>query len=105
MAARGWPMWCFDCEAAFLNGIEYLRDLYFRAPKEGLRGVPDGALLECVKGVFGLRESPRLWYLKFRGDLIEIGWSEVGFAKCFFILRDPMGELCGLLILHVDDGC
>ena len=39
--------------------------------------MPDGCLIELVKGVFGLKESPRLWWLKFRDAILESGFQEV----------------------------
>ena len=104
VSANAWTLECFDCEAAFLNGVTALRNLFFTPPKEGPPGVPAGAILECVKGVFGLQESPRLWYMKFRGNLLLVGWQEAPFAKAVFLLYDGDDELCGVLCIHVDDG-
>ena len=90
----------FDCKTAFLTGKEHDRDIYCRPPKEGLPGVEPGSLLKLVKGAYGLREAPRLWYLRAREVLLEAGFEEMQTAKACFILRNH-----GMLILHVDDAC
>ena len=37
-------------------------------------------------------------------DLIACGWQEVRAAPATFILKDMQGKLCGVMVLHVDDG-
>ena len=96
----------FDCKTAFLTGKEHDRDIYCRPPKEGLPGVPPGSLLKLVKGAYGLREAPRLWYLRAREILMEAGFEEMNTAKACFTLHDRSGPEpvnVGLLVLHVDD--
>ena len=57
-----WKIAAGDVEAAFLNGNEARRNLYFSQPARGLPGLEPGALVEVIKGVFGLSTSPRLWW-------------------------------------------
>ena len=68
-AQFGWQLAAGDVEAAFLNGVEFKRGLYFEVPKRGLPGVPAGSLVEIVKGVFGLSNSSRLWWDKLAKEL------------------------------------
>ena len=42
--------------------------------------------------------------MRIRGDLLECGWTEVKAASATFILKDEKKQLCGVLVLHVDDG-
>ena len=96
----------FDCKTAFLTGKEHDRDIYCRPPKEGLPGVPPGSLLKLVKGAYGLREAPRLWYLKAREILKEAGFEEMQTAKACFVLIDRSQDVpinMAMLVLHVDD--
>ena len=86
--------------------------MYLRPPREGLPGVPADALIEILKGVFGLKEAPRQWYISFSRILVECGFEELKTAKGCFVLRsdepDPetgVGQVQGLLVAHVDDGC
>ena len=78
--------------------------MYARAPL-GFKSVNPNTLWKIKKGVFGLQEAPRLWWLKFRGDLLELGWIELRYIKAMFILLDKKThKLVGILVIHVDDG-
>ena len=97
----------FDCKTAFLTGKEQNREIYCRPPKEGLPGVPPGSLLKLVKGTYGLREAPRLWYLRAREVLLEAGFEEMQTARACFCVYDRSNPKevvnVGMLVLHVDD--
>ena len=98
----------FDCKTAFLTGKTHDRDIYCRPPKEGLPGVLPGSLLKLVKGAYGLREAPRLWYLKAREILQEAGFEEMQTGRACFCVYDRSGKEpvnVGMLVLHVDDAC
>ena len=90
-------------ETAFLNGVQLDRELYVWPPTD-VKNVDPKRLWKLKKGVFGLTEAPRLWWLRIRGDLLSCGWTEVHAAAAPFILKDKSGNLCGVLVLHVDDG-
>ena len=101
-----WDLRTFDVNTAFLSGKEQTRELYVRLPPDGLPGVPHGSLLKLIKGVYGLKEAPRLWYLRAVELIRESGWTELESSKATFVCRDPKtGELTGMLVLHVDDAC
>ena len=104
----GWQVATFDVGDVFLTGMETMSRLCVRPPREGIRGVPQNTLIELrihiVKGVFGLKESPRLWWLKLRQALVDFGWEELTFATATFVLRGEDGTLCDMLVVHVDDG-
>ena len=62
----------------------------------GLPGVEKGALIEIVKGVFGLPDSPRGWWRELReGD----SWTSLKLDHAFFCLRDSSGHLIGMIFL------
>ena len=105
---RKWRLRTFDVKTAFLSGKQHNREIYMRPPPEGLPGVPPGSLLKIVKGAYGLREAPRLWYLKAREVILSCGFEELQTARACFVLRDktkPDAPLCGMMVLHVDDAC
>lgn len=59
---HGWKVAAGDVEAAFLNGNEARRNLYFRQPARGLPGLEPGVLIEVLKGrSFGGKSCPRRW--------------------------------------------
>ena len=113
LAAHGsWRIAAGDVEAAFLNGVEARRGLYFEPPVKDLPGVPPGSIIEIIKGVFGLSTSPRLWWDKLTEELrelvIEIGGCRLHMEHhqldpCFLLLRDEGGNLRGAMVTHVDD--
>ena len=109
---HGWKLAAGDVEAAFLNGNEARRNLYFRQPARGLPGLERDVLVEVVKGVFGLSTSPRLWWEKLSKALLDLKINIDGddlrlvqhdLDACLFILRDRGDLPCGALITHVDD--
>ena len=70
--------------------------------------MPPGSLLKLVKGAYGLREAPRLWYLRAREILQEAGFEEMQTGRACFVLMDRTGKEpvnMGRLVLHVDDAC
>ena len=113
-AQLSWRLAAGDVEAAFLNGIESKRHLYFEPPRRGLPGVEEGSLIEIVKGVFGLSNSPRLWWDKLAAELLALEITVGGkalrlhhhdFDPCLLLLRevDDPTKLHGAMITHVDD--
>ena len=108
----GWHLVAGDIEAAFLNGDEARRDLYFEPPTLGLTGVEPGSIIEIVKGVFGLSTSPRLWWDRLAGTLSELviyygeevlKLEQHYLDSCLFLLKNEKKELRGILATHVDD--
>ena len=108
----GWKLAAGDIEAAFLNGDEARRDLYFEPPASGLTGVEPGSIIEIVKGVFGLSTSPRLWWDRLAGTLCDLvvyyGEETLKLEQhyldnCLFLLKNERNELRGMLATHVDD--
>ena len=58
-----------------------------------------------MKDVYGLKEAPRLWYLRARQLITQCGWEELRTAKATFVVRNPEGSLAGMMVLHFDDAC
>ena len=107
--SMGWTGELFDVATAFLTGKKLDRELYARAPKEGLPAVKNVkvapyALLRVLKGAYGLTDAPRLWYLRAREKLQAIGFVELTCARALFRFFNKAGKLVATLTLHVDDG-
>eukprot|EP00971_Amphidinium_carterae_P034903 687385-Amphidinium_carterae.1 len=103
VAQSGWTLGVFDVKDAFLAGVFNDRLLYVKLPREGIPSVEPGSLILLKKGVFGLPESPRLWWVKIHSIIMQAGFVEwQGFPAAFLFFD---GEtLQGCLVLHVDDG-
>ena len=59
-------------------------------------------IIRLTKGGFGLSESPRLWYLRLRRGLLELGLRELKLSPGTFVFHAG-GTLRGVLAVHVDD--
>ena len=83
----GWEVQYEDVSAAFLQGKKLPpgREVYVKIPfgypmyvnlfiKETVGEDCRDDLLKLEKGGFGLSESPRLWYMEYKGTLKDIGW-------------------------------
>ena len=84
--ARGWRASIADIKAAFLNGVEAPRGLYFRQPRRGIPTLQPGQIVEIVKGVFGLSTSPKRWWLKLSRELKDMVFEVPGVGK---VLVEP----------------
>jgi len=110
-----------DVSSAFLQGEDLPADrkLFMRVPNNLPKHASDHVqrwagpgyrsdVVRIVKGIFGLSESPRLWYERFRNVLRELGFKEMKLFPCVFVLWHQSGELSGriraLMSIHVDDG-
>jgi len=115
-AQWNWLMAFSDISAAFLQG-DYLPDerrVFIQTPKnypffvrQFLRTkIPDGArtdVFRMKKAGFGLAESTRLWYHRFKRGAESIGGRELQLCPGLFSFFGPAGELQALLAVHVDD--
>ncbi|OLQ07092.1 hypothetical protein AK812_SmicGene9563 [Symbiodinium microadriaticum] len=107
----GWRMGTADVKSAFMKGERYMegtRELYVKNVE--VRGdspsLPVGRKLSRVlKGVFGLADAPREWFLRLRKSVVRRGWrtSTMDAATFFLWSQDSTPRLLGMLCSHVDD--
>ena len=77
---KGWRLWSADVKSAFLKGDPYMnRELYVgnirtSAPDEPTLPFGPLGLARVRKGVFGLADAPRQWYLRLHRSLAGRGW-------------------------------
>ena len=94
-------------KTTILSGENTHREIYCRAPREGLPGVAEGSLIKLVKGAYGLREAPRLISSDSEADLGG-RFERIENSKGSLVLRDCSAKeptTVGMLVLHVDDAC
>ena len=109
--AAGWRLWSADVKSAFLKGDPYMsgeREIYVqdvRRSDPSEPGVPleNGRLAKVRKGVFGLADAPRMWWLRLDRALSERGWQRGMMDGACWYLRGAQRELRGIIISHVDD--
>ncbi|CAK9096528.1 unnamed protein product [Durusdinium trenchii] len=110
-AAKGWTLWSADVKSAFLKGElfqEGERELYIgniraTSPDEPLLPFSPHGLAKVRKGVFGLADSPRRWYLRLNKSLTKLGWLRSSMDAAQWFLKSPDGTLDGIVVSHVDD--
>lgn len=112
----GWEVQYEDVSAAFLQGKKLPpgREVYVKIPfgypmyvnlfiKETVGEDCRDDLLKLEKGGFGLSESPRLWYMEYKGTLKDIGVEEMKLVPGMFRAFHPDGRLRAVVCIHVDD--
>lgn len=87
----------FDIKTAFLYG-ELDETVYMEQPEGFCRDSSKVCLLK--RSLYGLKQSPRQWNIKFSDFLKEMDLSVSEHDNCVFYRRDPML----ILAIYVDDG-
>lgn len=111
-ASKRWRLKAADIKSAFLKGEEFApgeRELYIANIRTICDDEPDlplgeGGLARLRKGIFGLSDSPRRWYLRLHKSLCKLGWvrSEIDPAL-WFLWNHQHDEIIGMVLSHVDD--
>ena len=110
--SQGWRLRSADIKSAFMKG-EFFdvgeRELYIENIKPQHPGEPTlplkpGVLCRLRKGIFGLADSPRRWYLRLHKSLDKLGWKRSMIDLALWYLWDDTGtKLEGVIGSHVDD--
>ena len=95
-AIYGWQILQFDVTTAFLNG-DLDEEIYVQPPE----GYPEAMhkVLLLKKSLYGLKQSPRAWYRKFRQEMEKLGFRVSKYDPCLFI----HSEHRMYLTVYVDD--
>ena len=90
-----------DVPVAFTNaGLD--EDVFMEIP-EGYREGKDGMVCKLKKSLYGLKQSPRNWYLMISKFIVEsLGFKPTVSDPCLFSKRSTTGRLM-MLFLFVDD--
>ena len=89
----------FDVTSAFTQA-DIDSDIYVEPPE----GYPQyqGKVLKLVKALYGTKQASRMWQLKLREKLIEMGFANSSHDPCLFSRRTPEGSIM-LIGVYVDD--
>lgn len=106
-----WVIISADVKAAFLKGDPYVgRELYLTntSPKNSpSTPLLPGQLARVLKGVFGLADAPREWWLRLSRAMEDHSWSRSLIDAAMWCLWSEDGEggkaLEGIVVAHVDD--
>ena len=108
-----WWLRSADVRAAFLKGDPYVQRVLYICGSDPAKGptipIPNGAVAKVLKGVFGLADAPREWWLRLSRELKQEGWtiSLLDGALWYLWLDDECKpgskKLAGAIVGHVDD--
>ncbi|KAL6338672.1 hypothetical protein AAG906_021489 [Vitis piasezkii] len=89
-----------DVKTTFLHGE--LDELIYMQPPEGFgEGIKDGQVCLLKKSLYGLKQSPRLWYKRFDKYMLDIGFNRSSHDGCVYF--KPTEDNMVYLLLYVDD--
>jgi transposase InsO family protein len=91
-----------DVSTAFLNG-ELSEDevVYMRQPEGTVEPGTEHLVCKLKKGLYGLKQSPRIWYFKMDAFLREQGFERSEHDHCLYTLCNNGKKI--VLALYVDD--
>lgn len=88
-----------DVETAFLNG-KIISEVYVNQPK-GFAKRKYNKVYKLLKSLYGLRESPRLWYKCFNNFINELGFKRSNYDYCLYVKSNNNEPI--YILLFVDD--
>ena len=104
---KHWKLASADVRAAFLKGDPYMdREMYVTPAEFGpvcTEWKSASGLYRVKKGVFGLADAPRQWYLRLCRCMKAHGWTMSFLDQACWYKWSPKGELQGMIVGHVDD--
>ena len=100
LAARfQWLIWQFDVKNAFLHG-DLTEEVYMQHPPGYSLG-PPGTVCRLRKSLYGLKQSPRMWFGKFTTVMLAQGYTQSNSDVTLFVHHGPGGVV--ILVVYVDD--
>ena len=108
---KDWVLMSADVKSAFLKGDPYMsRELYISGTNSRTNPeipLQSGQLARVLKGIFGLADAPREWWLRLSRAMDEHKWTRsiLDAAMWCFWKTDGSGQrqLAGVIVAHVDD--
>ena len=99
-ANNDWVLVHLDVITAFLNG-DLKEIVYMEVPQGFQNSSTINKVCKLRKSLYGLRQSPRTWFEKIYGFLIQQGLSHTEADYSLFYITSSNGII--ILILYVDD--
>ena len=85
---KGWDMQQLDIKSAYLHGK--LEEEIFMTQPPGFEADPN-LVCKLIHSLYGLKQSGRAWYLKFRDVLSKYGFHQLEVKHCLY-KRDHNGK-------------
>lgn len=94
------PIYQLDFVTAYLNG-DIDTDVYMKQPPGHEDPTKPGWVCKMKKGLYGLKQSGRLWNIKLNDYLLKIGFTRSKSDSCMYTRHD--GSDITVLSVYVDD--
>jgi hypothetical protein len=99
-ANLGWNLFQMDVKNAFLHG-ELQEEIYMHIPPGFNTRQTEGKVLKLHRSLYGLKQSPRAWFDRFRKAVLKLGFMQSNADHTLFYRR--CGGKLTVLIVYVDD--
>jgi Reverse transcriptase (RNA-dependent DNA polymerase) len=96
----GWQLHQLDVNNAFLHG-DLLEEVYMEIPPGFDTNQTVGKVYRLKKSLYGLKQSPRAWFNRFRKAMIDMGYQQINADHAVFS-RQYGGHIT-ILVVYVDD--
>jgi len=99
-ALQQWPLFQLDVKNAFLNG-DLQKDIYMeQLPDFVAQGESSGLVCRLQKFLYGLKQSPRVWFEKFSNVVQPFGMTPSEIDYSIFYCHSSVGSF--YLVVYVD---
>jgi len=96
----GWPLHQMDVKNAFLHG-DLQEEVYMESPPGFANSQTVGKVCKLKKSLYGLKQSPRAWFDRFRRAVCGMGYTQCnGDHTVFYKHR---GTFITIMAVYVDD--
>jgi hypothetical protein len=96
----GWPLHQMDVKNAFLHG-DLQEEVYMEIPPGFANNQTIGKVCKLKKSLYGLKQSPRAWFDRFRRAVCTMGYTQCnGDHTVFYKHR---GTFITIMAVYVDD--
>ena len=89
-----------DVKTAFLHG-DLEEEIYMRQPEGFEAKGKENLVCKLKKSLYGLKQSPRMWYQKFDTYMLQLDFVRSNSDHCVYVKR--AGDQFVILTLYVDD--
>ncbi|KAG6622435.1 Gag-pol Polyprotein [Phytophthora cinnamomi] len=98
---HGWDILQYDVKTAFLYGD--LDDIIYMEQPAGIEGADGAMVCRLLKGLYELRQAPRIWNDTLNAILDRIGFERLDSDYGMYVLKSDTSQLLMILTVYVDD--
>jgi hypothetical protein len=95
-----WPLYQLDVKNAFLHG-DLREEVYMEIPPGFETDQTSEKVLKLKKSLYGLKQSPRSWFDRFRREMCNLGYKQCNGDHTVFYWHN--GNHITILVVYVDD--